>query len=165
MKAVLLNKYRPNSRNIAESMWGIGGTNSHRVNRNGATYYSCAGHGGYIVLANALTEEERANIDKHIQPESIELIVQAQATGDYVVGVFNHMSRGRTRARVAYKAYLGEVRREKFFIYTFEEDCAWSILEKFTDIRLKQGQERPEFYQNRENFIEECFQRWYGSKK
>ena len=167
MKPVLLNKFRPQSRAIAEMMWGRGGTNTHRVNRSGAYYYSCAGHGGYLVIANALTEAEEAKLKPFGTAEYINILVQDRIDGKYVVAVDNSpMSRGVVKQRsFRVDQSKGAVNWERFYIYVFEEDCAWSILEKFTDIRLIRKGENPTYYEAREKQIEITFQEYYGDKK
>ena len=168
MKPIQLNKFRPQTRNIAELMWGRGGTCTHRTNRVGAYYHSCAGHGGYLVLETALTEEEIAKVKPFATREYINILVQKQDKGDFVVGVDNTpMNRGFSRAKSFHADLrLGSVEWQKFYIYVFEEDCAWSIIEKFTDIRLKRGltQASAEFYEARENQIEKTFNKYYANK-
>lgn len=169
MKPIKLEKFRPQARAIAEMMWGRGGTNTFRVNRNGAYYYSCAGHGGYLVTANALTEEEIEKVHPFGTREYINILVQDRMDGKWVVGVDNSpMSRGLPKTRrFTYDARLGSVSWERYYIYVFEEDCAWSILEKFTDIRIKDTKSNasnPEFYEARERAIEETFNRYYANK-
>ena len=167
MKPVQLSKFRPQARAIAEMMWGRDGTNTHRVNRVGAYYYSCSGHGGYLVAANVLSDEERLVLDKYNKPESINILVQQQNGVDFVVAVDNSpISRGITKHRsFRVDTSKGPVNWKRFEIYAFEEDCAWSILEKFTDIRLIQKGESKTYYEAREAQIEPCFQQYYGDKK
>ena len=52
-------------------------------------------------------------------------------------------------------------------VYLFEEDCAWSVLEKFTDIRLTHDKkvDNSVFLKAREEQIEKCFKRWYLDRK
>lgn len=69
-----------NYRRIAESMWGRDGTTGYRTNRRGAYYYSCAGHGGYIVDADSLTASERSSIEKYIKPSELPLLVDKHGT-------------------------------------------------------------------------------------
>ena len=167
MKPVQLSKFRPQARAIAEMMWGRGGTNANKVNRNGAYYFSCAGHGGYLVAENALTEAEKEVLNPYGTREYINILVQECNGVEYVVAVDNSpMNRSVTKKR-SFRVDMnrGPVRWERFHIYVFEEDCAWSILEKHTDIRLKRDDESKEYYEARENGIESTYQQWYGNKK
>lgn len=167
MKPIKLEKFRPQARAIAEMKWGRDGTNAFKVNRNGAYYFSCSGHGGYLVNANALTEAETEKIQPFGTREYINILVQDRMDGKWVVGVDNSpMSRTITRTRrFSYDARLGSVSWERYYIYAFEEDCAWSILEKFTDIRIKDSKMlSPEQIEARERAIEETFNRYYANK-
>ncbi len=141
MKLVPLSKYRINARHIAELMWGTGGTHAIRTNRAGAYYYSCSGHGGYVVDHRALTIEELEDIchyqGGHIGPHNLHtLLVRGLDDTLCVAGVSYHdFAHHAKRPRVHLPP---EVRVEGWFkhpVYLFEEDCDWSILETFTDIR------------------------------
>ena len=120
------------ARVLAETTWGTGGTHAYRTNRKGAFYYSCSGHGGYIVDGNALTVTERANIDKYHTPEIV-WAIRNNLTNE-VRKTSNPFSIKRFFARhYPHAEYLDK----NYPIYYFEEDCDWAILEKFTDIRAK----------------------------
>jgi hypothetical protein len=161
----LLNKYRPQARAIAELKWGRGGTNALKTNRKGAYYYSCSSHGGYIVCANDLTEAEKESLNQYTKPEYINLMVQTQHDGlEYVIRVDNTpMSRyGEVSKSYSYNPQNGSVRWVKYYIYTFEEDCEWSILEKFTNIRLKEELKlSADDLERRANSIENTFKQYY----
>jgi len=168
MKPIKLEKFRPQARAIAEMMWGRGGTTAYKVNRNGAYYFSCAGHGGYLVASTALTEAEIEKVHPFGTREYINILVQDRTDGKYVTGVDNSpMSRSVTRPRrFTYDLRLGQVNWERYYIYVFEEDCAWSIIEKFTDIRMVDKRDSDSnYYQYREEAIESTFQKYFGDKQ
>ena len=168
MQPKLPSKFRPQARPIAELMWGRGGTHTYKTNRRGAYYFSCSGHGGYIVCANDLTDAEKVKLEKYVKPVSINIIIQTQKDGkEYVVGVDNTpLSRSGTAERTyRYNRLLGPARWGTFELYLFEEDCDWTILEKFTDIRLKPQDDNPTFYEAREAQIEATFSQYHGNNK
>ncbi len=113
------------ARNIAESLWGSGGTTSYATNRNGAFYFSCSGHGGFVISANALTATERKAIDQYCQAErGIRYIARNGKS------TLMHAFRKRgTRIAYAYTVQCD--------FYIFEEDCDWSIVITQTGIRLR----------------------------
>lgn len=140
------------ARNIAERLWGGGGTKSDRTNRQGVYYYSCSGHGGYIVDPSALTAEEKESIDSFIKEYSshegqevndvtsqdyyVNLCVQDKPE-PYVIGVRNPYTRGKS---VMYSTCFPTPYWSQYYFYVFEEDCDWAILENFTDIRTAYSQ-------------------------
>ena len=163
MKATTLNDYRIPSRTIAEMMWGRGGTTAYRTKRHGAYYYSCSGHGGYVVDSRILTETERRDIEQYIKPEPIRLCVQHRQNGDVVIGQnLAYFSQSGRDKGVTYMAHLGSVEWVDLPVYLFEEDCAWSILERFTDIR-SEGFTMTD--RERQVSIERTFANWYGDKQ
>ncbi len=115
------------ARSFAETLWGRGGTNAYRTNRPGAFYYSCSGHGGYVVDGGVLTKEERAEIDKYVSPETV-LVVTRNGKPYFI----QNPSTVRTQR---YRVYTDSVKLRDYPIYFFEEDCDWAVLEKFTNIR------------------------------
>lgn len=136
-KSIPLPEFRFDSsraRNLAESLWGRGGTSALRTNRKGAYFFRCSAHGGYVVDHRALTREERLSIDRHVAPKNVSLLVQTRNDGEYVLAVDNPHT---TRVRYRYDPSLGPVRWHPYPVYAFEEDCAWVILERLTDIRTK----------------------------
>jgi len=133
------NNFKFNARLIAEKMWGTGGTRAYKTNRKGAYYYSCAGHGGYIVKSEALSETEKENVKKYWGGGYVLYLLTDQDTRE-VYGVdYAHVPASNVkRSNKGFKVKLGaHVKWEKYIFYVFEEDCDWSILEKFTDVRLK----------------------------
>jgi hypothetical protein len=125
-----------NYRNLAESQWGTGGTKAYKTNRKGTYYYSCSGHGGYVVPATALTDLEiqalkpytsPINVPTLMGPDGICYGVDYQANAQY--------SSGRSRR---YQCARGSQWID-VPVYLFEEDCDWSILEVFTSIRITKG--------------------------
>ena len=117
------------ARSMAESLWGTGGTRAYRTNRRGAYYFTCSGHGGWIVDADALTEAEK----RAIQPYS-----------DPYYGTM-HIFKGwdgKERRKLAWQGQRGAFKapyhaeKQAKTIHVFEEDCAWSILHLLTGLRL-----------------------------
>jgi len=118
------------ARSFAETLWGRGGTTAYRTNRRGAYYFSCSGHGGYVVGGGVLTEAERAEIDKYVKPE-LTAVAIVNETGK-IRFFHNPVS---TRRRVSRWYPHTDTIFNEYPIYFFEEDCDWSVLEKFTNIR------------------------------
>lgn len=139
------------ARVLAETSWGTGGTHAYRTNRKGAFYYSCSGHGGYVVDGNALTDAERADIDRYHKPEIVWAIINNET------GVVRKTSNPNSIKRFHARWYDTERLDKNYPIYFFEEDCDWAILEKFTDIRAK-GAITDE--QERTWYINRAFERW-----
>jgi len=138
---------------IAASNWGSVNTTYKTTGGKGVYYFSCASHGGYIVDGHALTPEQRENIDQHIKPYLVYVVLDRD-TG--LVKKFQNpfsfkgMRYSRSDALVADHP-----------LYVFEEDCAWSLLEKFTPIR------RTDAYKDldgHEEAIESSFNSWYANK-
>lgn len=113
------------ARSVAESKWGRGGTKSYRTNRKGVYYFSCAGHGGYVLPASVLTDEEYESVVRYVSPHEADVYYNSNKV------VYMHPFRSKG-GRISYPY---ETAKEKFFL--FEEDCDWAVLEKFTGIRLK----------------------------
>jgi len=137
MKPVEKSKFRLPLRRIAEALWGTGGTSSCKTNRKYVGYYSCSSHGGYVVDSKALTDKEKAQIEQYVKPTRLPLYVQYRRDGDYVFGIgLRSIQRyGNGKASFRYDPSLGPAEIVDYPIYTFEEDCEWVVLEKFTDIR------------------------------
>ena len=129
------------ARNFAETRWGRGGTNSSRTTQKGFYYYSCSGHGGYVVDARSFTTEQleiltecghgainaEKLIDHWIDPETNEEhkdVVKLFNPFSYRIGSYN----GR---------FKGCIVRAQHPIYLFEEDCDWAIVEALTGVRKK----------------------------
>lgn len=138
------------ARNIAESLWGTGGTHSYKCNRRGAFYFSCAGHGGYIVDAAALSDSERAQVTRYVCTEKYDRYSWGKRSR------FMHPYR-RRGARVPF-----DCARVTGAFLIFEEDCDWSVLERFTDIRAA-GMALSDA--ERAAAILATFDRWHGAKE
>lgn len=114
------------ARQIAESMWGRGGTNSEKTNTRGAFWFSCSGHGGFVIDARVLDAE---TLEKVTQHASLEQVTRYHLNGK----TYGLMWPGRqNRFRVPHN-----VERETFEILVLEEDCDWSLAYIYTTIRLK----------------------------
>lgn len=148
--------YSAKARSFAETRWGRGGTKAYRTNRKGVYYFSCSGHGGYVVDGYALTSDELANIDQYVKPEKCLLVYNE--TTHRIIFLSNPFTmrtqkyRYNPETQILYRDYP---------IYFFEEDCDWAVLEKFTDIRAA-GHSDPARHEIR---IEETFNRWFKDKK
>lgn len=140
------------ARSFAETNWGRGGTTSYRTNRRGVYYFSCSGHGGYVVDGYALTEDERAEIDKYVTSHSCTMVFNPST--QRIIFLQNPCTIRTQRYR-----YNPEVHTivKDYPIYFFEEDCDWAVLEKFTDIRAKHTMTPAE----REKAINDTFTRWF----
>lgn len=143
MKAIELSKFKINSsiaRGLAEGSWGRGGTSAYKTNRKGAYYYSCSGHGGYIVDSAALSDEECAAIDKYNdnfgRAHEIDILVHDWNGVEMVIGWSNPYSYKSRRYRYD-RSYGTTPEWRKYEYYEFEEDCAWAMLEHLTDIRAE----------------------------
>lgn len=131
------------ARSIAQSMWGHGGTHAYKTNRKGVYYFSCAGHGGYVLPASVLTKEEYAAVSRYVEPKTATVYVDARGKVLYM-----HPYRTRTTKLMPPWTTI----EEEFF--TFEEDCEWAVLEKFTTIRVEMGSGTVRDYEG-------TFWRWY----
>ena len=158
MKPISSDKFQPNIRQIANNSWG-GDCQSIKTNRNGAYYYSCSAHGGYVVKSLALSKEERTMIDAKHSPEMLPILVQKRKDGDFVIAVdygkFNPVYR---RRKISYNPSLGSVEWRGHPMYLFEEDEEWSILEHYTDIRLKEDEDDPKH----DDVIRRSFETWHS---
>lgn len=140
-------------RNFAEALWGRGGTNAYPTNRNGAYYFSCSGHGGYVVPAKVLSPLEREAIDKYEKPQKVRAFYD-KATGKFL-GLFNPFLAGTRHLKIPSRYEYEEIAED---VYVFEEDCDWAILEKFTNIRADVGSTMSQA--EREADIERSFKEW-----
>lgn len=105
------------ARNIAENEWGRGGTHSYRTNRAGAFYFSCSGHGGFVIDAAALTPHERQLMDTQLT------MVKGTAFADRT-GRIRKVAHDMMRRTVRYQAHWDHL---PIGFYLAEEDCDWSI--------------------------------------
>lgn len=164
MKPVKLSDFYINhsrARSLAEQSWGSGGTNAYKTNRKGVYYFACSSHGGYIVNPKMLAEEEKHLINKYMTPEKIMLAVQNQEGVDYVLG-YQHPCAPRQKI-IKYQPALGEFRWVEYEFYEFEEDCAWAILEYYTDVQTQfPGTERDP--QEARASVVSIFSRYYSNK-
>jgi len=166
MKPILFNKYKINGRQIAEAMWGTGGTHAVKTNRKGAYYYSCSANGGYVVSLNALTEEEKSLLNQYTETMKIQALVQNRTDGDYIIavslsGIQRYVGKNR---RYRYTPHLGQVKWVDIEFYAFEEDCDWAILEKLTDVKTldRESTCTPE---KRQEIVDNTFERWATPKR
>lgn len=168
MKVQKLNGFKIGggiARSIAESRWGHGGTNAARTTRKGFHYYSCAGHGGYVISENSFTEEEL----EHMNYVATHCHVDMQLFIGYQDGeevVYDYLNPFSNRAKTIRRPYgidpiYGGTRHQ---VFLFEEDCDWAILEALTGVRRKWLQERLDNDETKyQNHIRENLQQWNPS--
>lgn len=121
------------ARGLAESIWGPRGTTAYRTNRIGAFYFSCSGHGGFVIDDRALTSQER------------ELLTAAGFTADScrgardatgrIVTIRHRDSQARRPRAVTYHPGRGEHADQSIPVWTFEEDAEWAAVYVLTGIR------------------------------
>lgn len=117
------------ARTMAEQRWGRGGTHSYRTNRPGAFYFSCSGHGGFVIDARAFTEDELVQIREYLSPEIATEVVQ-NATGKIV------RFRGpEGRRNLKYRMHSESVGYPEIFFA--EEDADWSVVAVFAGILIE----------------------------
>ena len=114
------------ARGIAEAMWGRGGTAAVRTTRTGAYYFSCSGHGGFVIDAAAFTDSELKQINQYAEPETATVYVHNGSVEAYM-----HPHRRRS-TKVNSQAHTVQAK-----YYLFEEDCAWCLPVVFSGIRTK----------------------------
>ncbi|WP_454287224.1 hypothetical protein [Rhizobium arsenicireducens] len=123
------------ARSIAEARWGRGGTNSEPTTRRGAFYFSCSGHGGFVIDARALTPEERAAIEPYVSFDT----AKSYTWGRHQVLMHPYRTTG---AKVALDAVT-----EQFDFLLLEEDCDWCLAYVFTGIRHRNKPAKGEYAQ------------------
>lgn len=137
------------ARTIAEARWGSGGTSSTRTNRTGCFYYSCSGHGGFVIDERALTEQERAAMTPHL--EVVRCVTYRDTKG--TIRRLVHDAAVRPRSYEVYASW----KREEFNVLLAEEDCAWCIPGVLAGIYTK---DRPE--EELKAYALDTFSRWYA---
>lgn len=124
------------ARQMAENLWGRGGTSPKRTNTRGAFYFSCSSHGGFIIDARALTPEQVADLKLYRKPDTV---TRYSTSYGKVLGMMTPYRSKSIRIPFDYKA-------EVFEVFVLEEDCDWALAYRFTTVRLnddaKQGPER-----------------------
>jgi hypothetical protein len=135
------------ARSIAEARWGRGGTHSYGVNRPGAFYFSCSGHGGFVIDARSLTDEELIAISPYIELEDATLYKWGRER--------KLMHPYRTHSFKV--SACAELEHFKFFL--LEEDYDWCLAYLFTGIRHK---EKPS---TTEAAAQRTFDQWIAPRK
>lgn len=121
------------ARYLAESLWGPGGTTAYRTNRRGAFYFSCSGHGGYVIDDRALTDEERKQlISNGFGPDTCWGV---RDKDNNIIKVRHPYSEVRNPRDVTYIPSRGEKYDTNIPIWIFEEDCDWAAVQVYTSIR------------------------------
>ena len=141
------------ARSFAETVWGRGGTIAYKTNRKGVYYFSCSGHGGYVVDADTLEFSEYENILEYMTPENCLVM-----TLNNKITFWQNPFSVRTQR---YKIYRDSQTFHKQ-VFFFEEDCDWAILEKFTNIRRMNQNHISE--QEMDKCREDTFNRWATPK-
>jgi hypothetical protein len=119
-----------NARVMAEQSWGKHGTTSHKTNRRGVFYFSCSGHGGFVIDADALTEAEQKSLDQYLPHDTAEIFFD-KSTGKIHRCLSPFTDKRRT---FTYRMSWGRADKK---IYLAEEDCDWAILVLFCGITVK----------------------------
>lgn len=135
------------ARSIAHALWGKV-NNTEKTNVKGAYWFNCEGHGGFIVAAEAIEENNRVWVENYIKKESAIRYVARSGKS-----VLMHGYRTRS-ARLAY--YM----TENVEFYIFEEDCAWAIA-ALVGISFKKP------HKSQEEYIKEArsiFWSWYDKE-
>jgi hypothetical protein len=122
MKGNLMYLTSAIARATAEAYWGRGGTTAYKTNRKGAYYFSCAGHGGFVLSAKSLSSAEYEALSKYVTPEVMTVYV---ANEDNSVLLAFHPFRSKS-GKLPYAGPMGH-RAEKEEVFMLEEDCAWSL--------------------------------------
>lgn len=124
------------ARGLAESMWGTGGTNDYRTNRDGAFYFSCSGHGGFVIDDGAFTEQERKNLaEAGFTADSCQGLRDA---GGQVTAV-SHPHAQSGPAAMTGQPGPGERADDDIRVWVFEEDCDWAAVYALTGIRTPEA--------------------------
>lgn len=121
------------ARQTAESLWGRGGTSAYRTNRKGAYYFSCSGHGGFIISAQCLTDDEYKSISEFVKPEIMSVYV---SNDDNRVLLAFHPYRRRSGKVRRYGPNGYRIVNEEVFV--LEEDCDWALAVKYAGITAKE---------------------------
>lgn len=130
------------ARSLAESIWGPRGTIAYRTNRTGAFYFSCSGHGGFVIDDRALTGQERKHLtDAGFAPDKCWGVRDA---GGRVITVRHPHSEVRHPKKVTYRPGLGELVDRDIPVWTLEEDCEWAAAYALTAIRTPGRFSEPE---------------------
>jgi len=156
MKAHKIGEYRPNLQSLANMYWG-GDCQPAKTNRAGFRYFSCAGHGGYLVDSRYLSESEKKTLEELVPKGKVNLLVQTRDDGEYVLGTdTSHFSDTYRRPKpYRYNPSLGEVRWVEYPIYIGEEDEMWCAIEKITGVRV----ETMIPTEKHDEIMEDCFER------
>jgi len=120
------------ARQTAEARWGRGGTTAYKTNRKGAYYFSCSGHGGFVISAKALSAAEYEALTKYVTPEVMTVYV---ANEDDSVLLAFHPFR-TNRGRLPYAGPMGH-RVEKEEVFLLEEDCDLALAVVLAGIMTK----------------------------
>lgn len=126
------------ARNLAAKLWGDVNS-SYRVNRKGVYYFSCAGHGGYVVDPRALSPKEFEALKEVAFPGSANCWIwtwteewSGKTKSRMRDDIPSPFGRRPSSVRVGSNAIKDEIN-----VLFFEEDCAWASLEYICeDIRI-----------------------------
>ena len=119
------------ARGMAETQWGTKGTTSRPTTRKGAFYFSCSGHGGFIIDGRCLTQEEREGLSPHASPT---IATEYRDPSTDRVHRFLNPFRASARTFTINPTWVAA----SVDIFSFEEDCAWCLPVIFADIRTEE---------------------------
>jgi hypothetical protein len=130
------------ARGLAESLWGTGGTTAYRTNRTGAFYFSCSGHGGFVIDDRTLTDQEREQLTTagFIADKCWGIRRQDGS----IVTVRHPHSQVPRPQKVTYRPGQGEYQDNNIPVWVLEEDCDWAAAYVFTGIRTPGAFAKPE---------------------
>lgn len=139
MKTVRLDLYRPPLHRIASRMWG-GDCSVERTTMPGVSYYSCAGHGGYVADGMRFPEDVRKVLEQALPKERLLLAVQHSPGQDWVLGedfqlIGDSFSRRRGKS-IHYNPSLGSVEWIEYPVFSAEEDEMWCDFEAITGVHM-----------------------------
>lgn len=106
------------ARSMAESNWGTHGTTSYKTNRKGAFYFSCSGHGGFVIDSRCLSEEELNKMRTYLKSETAHEVVRSDGSVRRFRGPFS-------RQTLKYTPHFETIRSVEIFFA--EEDCDWAV--------------------------------------
>lgn len=115
------------ARQIAESVWGRGGTSTKRTNTRGAFYFSCSGHGGFVIDARVLSDGQKAALEPFV---TFDPVTRYHNGNGKTYGIISKYRRNSFKAPF-------DCLKEEFQILLLEEDCEWALVYVFTDIRFR----------------------------
>jgi hypothetical protein len=104
---------------MAGQNWG-NPDSSRKTNRRGVFYFSCSGHGGFVIDADALSAAEQKALDQYLPHETADIFFD-KTSGKIRRCLSPYREKKRT---ISYRMSWGRADKK---IYLAEEDCNWAI--------------------------------------